>query len=138
MQLHEIKPKNYNKSKIRVGRGGKRGTTSGRGQKGQKSRAGRKLRPAIRDLIARLPKRRGFKNKPMSPGTIAIPLGNLAEFSSEVTAKLLKEKGLLPKKFRGSVKIIGSHKLTKSLSFKGIKVSKTARKNIEEAGGTIK
>jgi large subunit ribosomal protein L15 len=64
MQLHELKPFHPNKKQRRVGRGGKRGTTSGRGTKGQKARAGHRIRPAERDLIQRLPKLRGFKNKP--------------------------------------------------------------------------
>ena len=62
MQLHELRPVHKNKSKKRIGRGGKRGTYSGRGMKGQKSRAGRKIRPAIRDLIQRTPKLRGAKD----------------------------------------------------------------------------
>jgi len=61
--LHEIKLEKPNKTKKRVARGGKRGTTAGRGQKGQKSRAGRRIRPAERDLVNRLPKLRGYKNK---------------------------------------------------------------------------
>jgi large subunit ribosomal protein L15 len=61
--LHTIKPTTKNKSKKRIGRGGKRGTYSGKGMKGQKSRAGRKIRPAIRDLIQRTPKLRGARNK---------------------------------------------------------------------------
>ncbi len=64
MQLHELRPQYKNKDKKRIGRGGGRGNYSGRGQKGQRSRAGHKIRPAIRDLIRRLPKLRGFKNKP--------------------------------------------------------------------------
>ena len=63
MQLHTLQPLNSLKGKKRVGRGGKRGTYSGRGQKGQRSRAGRKIRPAMRDLIQRLPKLRGAGNK---------------------------------------------------------------------------
>ncbi|MBU2101416.1 hypothetical protein KKH05_01725 [Patescibacteria group bacterium] len=62
MNLHDISPINKNKKKKRIGRGGKRGTFSGRGIKGQKSRAGRKIRPASRDLIQQLPKLRGSKN----------------------------------------------------------------------------
>jgi len=64
MQLHQLQPANKNQKKKRIGRGGKRGTYSGRGVKGQKSRAGRHIRPAERDLIQRLPKLRGQKNKP--------------------------------------------------------------------------
>ncbi len=59
MQLHEVKPIHKNESRKRIGRGGKRGTYSGKGIKGQKSRAGRKIRPAVRDLIQRTPKLRG-------------------------------------------------------------------------------
>jgi large subunit ribosomal protein L15 len=63
MQLHEIKPTHKLKKRKRVGRGGKRGTYSGRGQKGQLSRAGRKLKPLIREIIKRYPKLRGYKFK---------------------------------------------------------------------------
>jgi ribosomal protein L15 len=63
MQLHEVQPIHKNKSKKRIGRGGKRGTYSGRGMKGQKSRAGRKIRPSVRDLIQRTPKLRGTGDK---------------------------------------------------------------------------
>lgn len=64
MQLNQLKPNHVNKRrKPRVGRGGKRGTYSGRGIKGQKSRAGHKIRPAERDFIQRLPKLRGYRNK---------------------------------------------------------------------------
>lgn len=61
MQLHKIKPENKLKKSKRVGRGGKRGNYSGKGIKGQKSRAGAKVRPEIRDMIKKIPKRRGYK-----------------------------------------------------------------------------
>lgn len=64
MQLHELKPIHLNKTEKRVGRGGKRGTTSGKGTKGQSARTGHKIRPAVRDLMQRIPKLRGVKNKP--------------------------------------------------------------------------
>ncbi|MDD4466899.1 MAG: uL15 family ribosomal protein, partial [Candidatus Pacebacteria bacterium] len=63
MQIHELKIKNKAKKKKRVGRGGKRGTYSGRGMKGQKSRAGRKMEPLIRGSIKRYPKLKGYKFK---------------------------------------------------------------------------
>lgn len=63
MQLHQLQPLYKLKDKKRIGRGGKRGTYSGRGQKGQKARAGHKIRPALRDLIQRLPKLRGIGNR---------------------------------------------------------------------------
>ena len=76
MQLHQLQPKHKNKTKKRIGRGGKRGTYSGRGQKGQKSRAGHRIRPAERDLIQRLPKLRGFKFKPLKSKPLIINIGN--------------------------------------------------------------
>jgi len=59
VQLHNIQPNTKRKTPKRVGRGGKRGTYSGRGLKGQKSRAGRKIRPQLRDIIKRIPKKKG-------------------------------------------------------------------------------
>lgn len=59
MQIHELKPENKPKKKKRIGRGGKRGTYCGRGLKGQKSRAGRRIRPAVRDFVLKTPKLRG-------------------------------------------------------------------------------
>jgi large subunit ribosomal protein L15 len=64
MDLNNIRPLHAGKDEKRVGRGGKRGTTAGRGTKGQKARSGHCIRPAERDLIQRLPKLRGYKNKP--------------------------------------------------------------------------
>ena len=58
MQIHQIIPKTKSKKGKYIGRGGKRGTYSGRGIKGQKARAGRKMRPEIRDMIKKLPKKR--------------------------------------------------------------------------------
>lgn len=63
MQLHELQPLNSSKKSKRIGRGGRRGIFSGRGVKGQKSRAGHRIRPAERDLIQHLPKLRGAGNK---------------------------------------------------------------------------
>lgn len=63
MQLHEISPLHKSKDEKRIGRGGKRGTFSGRGTKGQRARAGHRIRPAERDLIQHLPKLRGTRNK---------------------------------------------------------------------------
>ena|SRR3989344_3863951 len=59
MQFHSLKRKTPNKKSKAVGRGGKRGKTSGRGTKGQNARAGHKNRPELRDFIKRVPKLRG-------------------------------------------------------------------------------
>jgi len=59
VQLHHIQPAHKPKQKREVGRGGKKGRYSGRGIKGQKARAGGKIRPALRDIIKKIPKLRG-------------------------------------------------------------------------------
>jgi len=61
MQLNQLKPAHKPKTRKRVGRGGGHGTYSGKGQKGQKARAGTKFQPAIRYLIKRYPKLRGYR-----------------------------------------------------------------------------
>ena len=59
MQIHQLKIIHKMKRKKRVGRGGKKGTYSGKGIKGQKSRAGKRFKPMIRDVIKRYPKLKG-------------------------------------------------------------------------------
>lgn len=61
MQIHNLKREHKNKKDRLVGRGGKHAKTSGRGTKGQKARAGNKRRPELRDIIKKLPKKRGYK-----------------------------------------------------------------------------
>ena len=70
MQTHQLKRNISNKKKRVVGRGGKRGKTSGRGTKGQKARAGHRIRPALRDIIKKIPKLRGYRFS--SPSEISI------------------------------------------------------------------
>jgi large subunit ribosomal protein L15 len=80
MQLNTLQRKHENKAKRpRVGRGGKRGTTAGKGTKGQKARSGHRIRPAIRDLIQRLPKLRGYANKPVTTASAVISVRDLGK-----------------------------------------------------------
>ena len=146
MQLHELKSHNK-KSKKRVGRGGKRGTTSGRGTKGQHSRSGRKLRPASRDLILRIPKLRGFANKPKSPKPVVVSLATLSaklrtlsggKMAPIVNLALLKQIGLVSDKYRGVVKILSDGEMAFPVTIRGCKVSDSAKAKIEKAGGTVK
>src|SRR3989344_2803432 len=60
MQLHDLKKSTATKKPKRIGRGGKGGTFSGRGTKGQKARCGHRIRPQLRDEIKKLHKKRGF------------------------------------------------------------------------------
>lgn len=142
MQLHNL-IKYRAKHKKRVGRGGKRGTTAGRGTKGQKSRAGRRIRPAERDLIIRIPKRRGFRNKPSSSKPTIFNLGDLAkafwdeEKKGILDADFLKKKGLLSADFRGNVKILGNGDVKAAIEVRGLTVSRGAREKIIKAGGKV-
>ena len=83
MQLNELKRTHKNKDAKRVARGGKRGKTAGRGTKGQKARAGHRLRPEMRDIIKKFPKHRGyrFKSFEVKPAPI-----NLAEIEKAFAA----------------------------------------------------
>lgn len=148
MQLHELKPKTKRIRKKVVGRGGKRGKTAGRGTKGQKARAGHRIRPMIRDMIKKLPKRRGegtSRNRFATPAanTAIINIGFLDgafKEGGEVTPKILLERGIIEK--RGgqipSVKILGAGTLEKKLQVLGCLYSKSAKAAIEKAGGTIR
>ena len=134
--------------KTRVGRGGKRGKTSGRGTKGQSARAGNKKRPEFRDIIKKLPKRRGYgKNRGRTvDGTravpVAIPLSMLEKvFKSgdEVNPKVFFAKNIV--KGRGAkfplIKIVNDGEITKALTLSGVGVSAGALAAIKKAGGTV-
>lgn len=140
MKLHQLSPKRIRKP-VRIGRGGKRGTTSGRGQKGQKSRAGRKMRPAMRDLLIRIPKHRGFRNKPTTTKPLVVSLSSLIKRidgkASSVDRATLQKLGMIPKNATGTVKLLGKGELSQALSFKGISASKGVRHIIEKAGGKV-
>ena len=136
MQLHELRETYNKKSKKRVGRGGKRGTYSGKGMKGQKSRAGRKMKPMEMDLIKRLPKLRGFKNKPLKEKPFII---NIADLEKRMENNIIDNKSLFKagviKKLNKKVKILGKGGIKKTFGIKGISISKSAKNKIEAAGG---
>ena len=143
MQIHELKV-SAKKSRKRVGRGGKRGTYSGRGMKGQKARSGGNVDPLFEggktSLIERLKKLRGFKSIHSKKTVLnLIDLENNFSDGDEISVSILLEKGLLKKrKIRNGVKILGDGKLTKKLTIKdGILVSKSAKEAIEKNGGKI-
>lgn len=143
------RPKTLKRPYRRVGRGqsSTRGKQSGRGGKGQTARAGHKIRPALRDIIKKIPKRRGFgKNRGRTvweakPRPQTVTLSQLdAKFESgaEISPKAILEKGIL--KQRGNyavmVKIVGSE-VSKKFKISGATVSEGAKAAIEKAGGSI-
>lgn len=140
MQLHQIKPKNAKMKKKRVGRGGKKGTYCGKGMKGQKSRAGRRFRPDIRELVKRYPKLRGYRfhsnAKPVFSFNLDVLEKNF-EAESKVNPQSLLENKII-RKIKGrvpQVKILGTGELKKSLFVEGCLLSKSAKEKIEKAGG---
>lgn len=135
MQLHNLSIKNRREK--RIARGGKRGTTSGRGQKGQKSRSGHRIRPAQRDLLIRIPKLRGYANKPKSLFNLVLNLSDLEKVKSDVINKD-SLRAYFGNEFRSGIKILGKGEIKKAIKIEGIKVSKSAKEKIEKAGGSVK
>jgi len=126
-----------------VGRGAKRGKTSGRGTKGQNARAGHKKRPEIRERIKKIPKLRGYRwNSAVKAKPIVLNVGDLAAFDSgaEVTPRTLVKKGVIAMPHDGTmvIKILGAGEVTKALKVSHAFVSKSAKEKIEKAGGSVK
>lgn len=146
MKLHTLQ-QNARKKKKTVGRGGRRGKTSGRGTKGQKARAGHRIRPAIRDVIKKLPKLRGRGkniNKAFRVAPVIVKLGAIDRLfttaGASVTPETLASFSLI--RVRGKimprVKVVGTGSISKALVFSRCTFSKEALKKIETAGGSVK
>lgn len=157
MQLNELKSNTSRKHRKRVGRGGKRGTYSGKGMKGQKSRAGAGFKPGFRGGDNRIwqlfPKQRGASKKPggsrphrkhryfrlRQEEPVIINLDSLDKFNDGqlLTPGLLIKAGLIYSAKNG-VKVLGRGDLSKKFEFKGFVFSNSAREKILKIGGTIK
>lgn len=143
MKLHELHPAEGSRHvRNRVGRGSSSGNgkTSGRGQKGQKSRSGGGVRLGFEGgqtpLFMRLPKR-GFTNINRKDYAIVnLDVLNRFEDGAEVTPTTLIEAGIV-KDAKAGIKILGNGELTKKLSVKAAKFSKSATTAIEAAGGSV-
>ncbi|MDD5068873.1 MAG: uL15 family ribosomal protein [Candidatus Pacebacteria bacterium] len=144
MQTHNLKRVHELITHYQVGRGGKRGKTSGRGGKGQTARAGNKRRPELRDLIKKLPKMRGRgKNSNKTIDFRKVFPINLelieAGFNAGeiVSPKTLLEKGAveLVKGNLPLVKILSVGEITKHVTVEGCEISAGAKAKIEKAGG---
>ncbi len=148
MQLHQLQPNTVRTPAKRVGRGGKRGKTSGKGGKGQTARAGGRPRPEMRDIIKRLPKLRGFgKNRARTvnnerelPTVINLKtLNGIFEKGDTVSPQSLLAKGVI-QTLRGKVpmiKILGTGDITIAVTLSGCTYSTSAKEKIEKAGGTV-
>ena len=138
ISINTLIPKSK-KSKTRLGRGNAtgNGTYSGRGLKGQKSRSGSSglKEMALRRVVQRIPKKRGFK--PVRTKPDAITLANIEKHfqaGAIITPKVLRKSGLLK---TSQVRIINSGTLKKKFSFKSCNVTAGARAAIEAAGGNV-
>lgn len=143
MQLHELAPAaGSRKSHFRVGRGlgSGNGKTSGKGQKGQKSRAGGGVRTGFEGgqmpLYRRLPKR-GFKNIFAKVyAEVNVETLNRFDDGATVDAVALVEEGIL-KNVRDGIRILGKGELTKKLTVVANGFTETAKQKITAAGGKI-
>jgi large subunit ribosomal protein L15 len=151
LNLSNLKPAQERKNRKRVGRGlgSGKGRYSGRGIKGQKSRAGSHMVSARFEggqmpLFMRIPKLRGATSKdamPIGPfRTYSQPV-NIADLDrfdagDEVTPESLKAKGLI-RSIRKDVKLLGNGDLSKKLSISVHGASASAREKVEAAGGTL-
>lgn len=128
--------------KFRKGRGhaSGNGKTAGKGHKGQKARSG-SPRPGFEGgqmpLYRRIPKR-GFTCR-NSKVITAVNVCKLEQFEDGATidAAMLLESGVISKKVKDGLKILGNGDLTKKLTVKANAFSEAAKEKIEKAGGTV-
>ena len=151
LNLSSLKPAQARKDRKRVGRGlgSGKGRYSGRGIKGQKSRAGsHKMRVGFEGgqmpIYMRMGKQRGSTSKdampigPFRTSTVPVNVGALDRFDdgAEVTPESLVEHGII-KNTKTDVKLLGNGELKKKLTVRVHAISATAREKVEAAGGTV-
>jgi len=143
MKAHELQPAFGSRKKPkRVGRGigSGMGKTSTRGHKGQWARSGGGVPAGFEGgqmpIHRRLPKR-GFNNKRFATRYATVNLFRLQEMTEEaITPELLLQTGVISKLYDG-VKILGHGELTRKITVKAHAFSKTAKEQIEAAGGSV-
>lgn len=143
-QLNKLIP--AGKDRKRVGRGGSRGGTSGKGHKGQKARSGGYIRVGFEGgqmpLFRRLPKR-GFNNANFQKIVFIVNLGQLNSMfqdGDEVTPHILIDRGIIKSKCAFDtkstvLKVLANGNLQKRLTVRANSFSKTAVDAIVKAGG---
>ncbi len=140
MITSDLKAKTIRQSTKIIGRGGKRGKTSGRGTKGQWAHGGHGVRPELRDIIKKYPKLRGrgiHSNKPISVKPVAVNLHTIEDAynnGEEVSLATLKLKKLIASSVKRA-KILGVGTITKKVTIaKEITVSVSAKAGLEKIG----
>lgn len=144
MQIHTLSTEKK-KGRKRIGRGGRRGTTAGRGSNGQKSRTGSSVDPLFEGgrttLLERMKKVKGFKSPRAK--RVTLPLSLLEkhfEAGEEVSrATIIGKKLFSPKHTAGGFKVVSGGELTKKLSFDSkIRFSESALSAVKKAGCTVR
>ncbi len=126
----------------RVGRGNAsgKGTYSARGMKGQRARSGgrsKTKRRALKKILQKIPKLRGFTSQHAKKETVTLSMLNTYfQHGDVVTPAALKKIGMVDKPQFG-VKIVATGEITKKLTIKDCLLTKQAVDRIEKAGGTI-
>lgn len=136
MQIHHLKRSASLRAARRIGRGGKRGTYAGRGIKGQRARAGAKLRPAERDIIKKIPKLRGYRFKAFRarPAVVNLDMlerafkpGDTVSPDTLLAKKLIRRSnGKTPR-----VKVLGRGGSGTPFLFKGVAFSASAGRKVK-------
>jgi large subunit ribosomal protein L15 len=139
--LHPAKGSTHRKKRLGRGPGSGLGKTSGRGEKGQKSRSGYSMKIGFEGgqmpLHRRLPKR-GFTNifkKKWIEVSLAALEKAFAE-NDEVTPELMHHRGII-KKAKHDIVVLGNGDVSKSLKVSAHRFTKSAREKIEKAGGAV-
>jgi len=142
MQIHEVST--IKKDKKRIGRGGKRGTYSGKGMKGQKSRSGGNVDPLFEGgrttLVQKMKKNRGFKSPHAKKITLSLArLDALYSDGDIVSVETLAQKKVLrTQTIKKGVRIVATGKITKKLTInENIGVTASAKEQIEKTGGKV-
>jgi large subunit ribosomal protein L15 len=139
--LHPAPGSTHSRKRVGRGTGSGQGCTAGRGHKGQKARKSGGVRPGFEGgqtpLYRRLPQRRGFRNANRKEYAV-INLEDLERFEAgtEVTPDLLVESGLV-NKLKDGVKVLGDGEVTKALTVRAHKFSKSAEEKLKSAGCTV-
>ncbi|HYW73619.1 MAG TPA: 50S ribosomal protein L15 [Pyrinomonadaceae bacterium] len=139
--LHPAKGSTHKKKRLGRGPGTGLGKTSGRGEKGQKSRSGYSSKVGFEGgqmpLHRRLPKR-GFTNI-FKKQWIEVSLGALEQSfgaGDEITPEVLHHRGII-KKAKHDIVVLGNGEVTKALKVSAHRFTKSAKEKIEKAGGTV-
>lgn len=144
MKIHELSPAVGAKTSVkRLGRGtgSGLGKTSGKGHKGQWARSGGGVRIGFEGgqmpLARRLPKRGFDNNWKKVYSVVNLSSLNAFEENTVIDAEVLLASGILSKIEEYGVKVLGNGEITKPVTVKANKFSKSAIEKIEKAGGKV-